>query len=162
MGGKIRLRYEIARKTIREVFKGEKIGVWTNTIKGGVYRNVKSIIRKCCKGKTGHAARITASIYINLKKIEDTFILESGFDQVKLNENERIARTCFRGQKAHEFIRQGNRPPQSHDITILAEAMILKEEYNEISLYTYDKHFGFFVDEIKKIVGICVTFCGLQ
>lgn len=69
--------------------------------------------------------------------------------------------TCFSGEKARELIRQGKGLPQSHDCTILGEAMILKEKYGEISLYSYDRHFGHFTDEIKKITGINVIFCGL-
>lgn len=143
------------------MLKGEKRGVWTGTIKEGVNRNLNAVIRECYKGKTGAARFIRTSMLRNLKKIEDNFILESEFDQAKLIKNEWIARKYFSGKKAQGFKKRGYKPPRDHDFTILVEAMILKEKYGEIFLYTYDKHFGWFVNEIKIVTKIDVVFCGL-
>ena len=98
---------------------------------------------------------------MNLKRIEKCFKLENVFDENELHRNKSIARTYFKCNRASELIRQGKKP-QDHDFTIIAEAMILKKKYGEIHLYTYDKHFGWFAEDIKKITGIDVEFFGIE
>lgn len=141
------------------VFNKQKNGVWTETIRNGVNQNKEDVIQECCRRKIKGIGNIRTTILVRLKKFENNFTLELNFDSTIIAKNKNIARGYFTGPRSEKFIQLGHQRPQDHDYTILAEAMVLKNKHEDLGLYSYDKHFGFFMDEIRKTTGVEVVYC---
>lgn len=148
---------QIAENVVEFVKQKRKAGIWTEVIRVGFENNFEKVLRECVN-KVQSLGTVRVIVLKRKAKFEGLFKLET-YDATILPERKRIAQGYFSGPKVGIFLSMGKGKPQDHDYHILAEAMILKDRFNDLVFYSYDEHFGFFRAEIEKVTGIPVVDC---
>jgi hypothetical protein len=160
LAGKYSLKpnHQLTINVVDFVRQDRKKGVWTETIRFGVDQNIGKVAANCCSKKAVDFRYLIILMRKNLQRFANIFVLEGKFNRMTIDQNKVIAKSYFSGPTAESLIKMGDRP-QDHDYTILAEAMFLKNKYDNLTLYSYDKHFVYFRAEIEKVTGIQVVDC---